>query len=602
MNRKDPQSSPMKRDPKPLAATPKLRRRAEEQLLEQAGAPVAQVDQFNSVAEARRLLHELQVHQVELEMQNVELRHARDELEEALDSYTDLYDFAPVGYFTLSREGTIRQVNLTGSCMVGVERSRLVGRSFRSLVATQSRVGFDRFLQQVFSSQSKQSGEFELPDKDQVHHTVNMEAQCQLNGQACRIALVDITERKKSEELLRQNESLFHTLVEQAPLGVYVIDSHFRLLQVNANAMPVFKDIRPLIDRDFTEIHRILWTRRVSDPIMAIFRQTLETGEPYFSPEFQEVRKDTGTHEIYEWHIHRITLPSRTFGLAVFFNDITERVRAEAERREFEVLTYANAKLKQEIQRRQKIETSLLKTKKEQTRLLELSHLQKAKLRDLSRQILHAQEEERKRISRELHDVIAQALVGINVHVAALRKWGTEDADRFKREIDATQSLVEKSVEIVHQFSLELRPTVLDDLGLIPALQALMKNYMEETGVRVSLKVFAGIEQCGGPIRTALYRVIQESLTNVARHAKASQVQVSIHSDKDAIVMDIEDNGTGFEVTEGLSGKGRNRLGLLGMRERIEMVGGTFELESGAARHTTIRVRIPLDKKRGKKE
>lgn len=601
MNRKDPQSSPMKRDPKPLAATSKLRRRAEEKLREQAAAPAAGADKVNSADDARRLLHELQVHQVELEMQNAELRHARDELEAALDSYTDLYDFAPVGYFTLSREGMIRQVNLTGSCMVGVERSHLVGRSFRLLVAMPSRVGFERFLQQIFASQSKQSGDFEIHDKDQVLRAVNIEAQCQLNGQVCRIALVDITERKKAEEIQRRNESLFHTLIDQAPLGVYVIDSDFRLLQVNSKAMPVFKDVHPLIGRDFTEINRLLWSRRVSEPIIGIFRNTLETGEAYVSPEFAEMRRDTGAQEIYEWQTHRITLPSGAFGLAVFFNDITERVRVEAERRELEALSYSNAILKQEILHREKVEKSLLKTKKEQGRLLKLSHVQKDKLRDLSRQILQAQEEERKRISRELHDIIAQALVGINVHVAALRKGTNEDAARFQREIDATQALVEKSVEIVHQFSRELRPTVLDDLGLIPALQSLMKNYMEDTGVRPSLKVFAAIEECGGPIRTALYRVIQESLTNVARHAKASQVDVSIQCDNGVVRMEVKDNGQGFEAAGVLNGKTRNRIGLLGMRERIEMVGGTFEVDSGPACPTTIRANIPLEKKRGKK-
>ncbi len=472
MNRKNPHSSPMKRDPKPLAATSKLRSRAEKKLREQAAAPAAAVEKVNSAAEARRLLHELQVHQVELEMQNAELRHARDELEAALDSYTDLYDFAPVGYFTLSREGIIRQVNLTGSCMVGVERSRLVGRSFRLLAAASSRAGFDRFLQQVFASQSKQSGDFDLPGKDQDLRTVNIEAQCQLNGQACRIALVDVT----------------------------------------------------------------------------------------------------------------------------------ERIRAEVEQRELEALSCSNAKLKQEILHREKVEKSLLKTKKEQSRLLEQSRGQQEKLRDLSRQILNAQEEERKRISRELHDIIAQALVGINVHVAALRKGGSGDAAKFQREVDATQALVEKSVEIVHQFSRELRPTVLDDLGLIPALQSLMKNYMEDTGVRASLKVFAGIEECGGLIRTALYRVVQESLANVARHAKASQVEVSIQCVKDVICMEIRDNGQGFEVPDELFGKRGHRLGLLGMRERIEMVGGTFEVDSSPARSTTIRVKIPLAKKRRTKE
>ena len=106
-----------------------LRRRAERDSRKQDAPPLPHTE-----ADARRLVHELEVHQIELEMQNVELRHARDDAEAMLEKYTDLYDFAPVGYFTLAADGVIRLVNLTGSIMVGVERSKLIGRSFGMLL------------------------------------------------------------------------------------------------------------------------------------------------------------------------------------------------------------------------------------------------------------------------------------------------------------------------------------------------------------------------------------------------------------------------------------------------------------------------------------
>ena len=141
----------------------------------------------------------------------------------------------------------------------------------------------------------------------------------------------------------------------------------------------------------------------------------------------------------------------------------------------------------------------------------------------LSRQLLLAQEEERKKISRELHDVIAQTLTGINVRLATLKNKASFNTKGLERNIARTQRLVEHSVNIVHRFARELRPTVLDDLGLIPALHTFMKRFREQTGIRVSLSAFAAVEHVNGDKRTVLYRVAQEALNNVARHAQASQ-------------------------------------------------------------------------------
>jgi signal transduction histidine kinase len=117
---------------------------------------------------------------------------------------------------------------------------------------------------------------------------------------------------------------------------------------------------------------------------------------------------------------------------------------------------------------------------------------------------------------------------------------------------------------------------------------------MEDTGIRVSLQAYAEVEKAGENTRTALYRIAQEALSNVARHANASRAQVSIVQHEDLIRMEITDDGHGFEVegTTGASKKG-NRLGLLGMRERIEMIGGTFCIESAPGRPTTVRVEVP---------
>ena len=251
------------------------------------------------------------------------------------------------------------------------------------------------------------------------------------------------------------------------------------------------------------------------------------------------------------------------------------------------------AELKQEILQRQVVEESLRASELMSNQLLERSQRMQEELRFLSRQLLSVQEEERRKISRELHDVIAQTLTAINVRLAGLNAESNTNNSELRKQITSTQRLVEKSVDIVHRFARELRPTVLDDLGLIPALQAFMKGFMEDTGIRASLKVFAAIEEADGALRTMLYRVAQESLTNVARHANASQVEVRIESLNGGIRMEIRDNGQGFEVSGNSSTKKPNRLGLLGMRERVEMFGGTFGVDSAPGHATTVRVEIP---------
>jgi signal transduction histidine kinase len=262
-------------------------------------------------------------------------------------------------------------------------------------------------------------------------------------------------------------------------------------------------------------------------------------------------------------------------------------------------LAASNVALQVEIVQRQAVEEALKKSEHHYSRLLAESDRLQQQLRQLSRQILQAQEEERRQISRELHDVIAQTLTGINVRLAALKKEAAVNTNGLERNIARTQRLVEKSVGIVHAFARELRPAALDDLGLIPALHSFVKLFSERTRIHVHLKVFAGVEQLPANQRTILYRVAQEALTNVSRHAQASRVDVSIQKLGAEICMKITDNGKSFEVERVLNARGPKRLGLLGMRERVEMVGGRFAVESVRGTGTTITALIPLGKRAG---
>jgi signal transduction histidine kinase len=278
----------------------------------------------------------------------------------------------------------------------------------------------------------------------------------------------------------------------------------------------------------------------------------------------------------------------------VVVSDLTPLRQAEETQGRMEALAVANRELRREIDRRQAVEESLRKSEQHYSRLLKHSRHMQDQLRLLSRQVLSMQEEERKKISRELHDVIAQTLTGINVRLAALKQQATSNTRGLERSIARTQRLVQQSVDIVNRFARKLRPTMLDDLGLIPALHAFMKHFRTETGIQVSLSAFAAVEQLDGDKRTVLYRIAQEALTNVARHAQASSAEVKLQKLDRAVGMTITDNGKGFSAERRMNANQGKRLGLLGMKERLEIVGGKFTLTSAPGKGTTVHAQIPL--------
>ena len=236
---------------------------------------------------------------------------------------------------------------------------------------------------------------------------------------------------------------------------------------------------------------------------------------------------------------------------------------------------------------------AVIRGKDEIRALLHESQAMQKKLRDLTRQIITTQEDERKQISRELHDEVVQTLVGINVELSALAKRVPPELPTLSEKIAYAQQLVEGSVEAVHRFARGLRPAVLDDLGLIPALHAYCKSVTEQKKLKIRLTAFAGVEALGAAERTMLYRVAQEALTNVLRHARATEVALTIRELVGAVRMEVSDNGRSFAVQKTLAKENNKRLGLVGMRERIEMVGGTLHIESMPGLGTTVRVEVP---------
>jgi len=554
-----------------------LRRRAEDRLRGLSGNQQSDAVVPKSAGTAQRLLHELQVHQIELEMQNAELRQARDELEVALDNYTNLYDFAPAGYFTLASAGTIRQVNLAGALLFGIERSRLVGQSFGLLVSAAQRPVFNSFLKEVFAGGHQQPIDIELSSKSQPCQVIRVGVERSPTGLDCRAVVLDITALKREEDKVRASEIRYRRLFEAAQDGVLLLNTGTRKIT----------DVNPLLAKMLghrqdqlvgKELHEI-GLLKDETASQEMFEKLKERHEVRY--EVLPLETEDGRHQEVEVVANLYQENGHTV-IQCNIRDITERKRAEQGARRLEVMAASNRKLEQEIIRRKTLE-----------RALKMSEQQ---LRQLSHEILIAQEQERKRISRELHDTVLQTLVGINIHLASLTPKPADNPRSLQRKIKQTQRLVEESLAMMHRFAVELRPTVLDDLGLIPALHTFMKDFMTRTGVRARLTAYTAVNRLPIAMSAVLYRVALEALNNVAIHAQASKVEVEIKKLPNWICLTIKDDGKSFDVKRVLRTKGNGRLGLLGMRERLEMVGGSFEVDSAPGYGTIVTTKIPLSK------
>lgn len=211
-------------------------------------------------------------------------------------------------------------------------------------------------------------------------------------------------------------------------------------------------------------------------------------------------------------------------------------------------------------------------------------------LRLLSNKLVQAQEEERRSISRELHDEIGQMLTGLRLELRNIEELHLSSSPDFLVRLTETKALAETAMRAVRDLAMGLRPSMLDDLGLEPALQWQAREYSRRIGIPATVEIDGEIEGLSEEGRTCIYRVVQESLTNCARHAKAKNVRILVRGGKDEVSVTIQDDGVGFDTSiPSLRG-----LGLIGMEERVRESSGTIRIGSIPKQGTTVEVTIPL--------
>jgi signal transduction histidine kinase len=208
--------------------------------------------------------------------------------------------------------------------------------------------------------------------------------------------------------------------------------------------------------------------------------------------------------------------------------------------------------------------------------------------RDAVRRVVEAQESERKRLARELHDETGQALTSILLGLKPLEQ--SAESDEIRAAVDSVRELVVSTLQDVRRLAVELRPTALDDFGLVAAVQRLSDNFRDQSGLEVDLEAQLGEERLPSEVETALYRVVQEALTNIVKHADAERVSILLSRKDSSVVAVVEDDGSGFDP----GATREDALGLAGMRERAALVGGRLQIESKVGAGTTLVAEVPL--------
>lgn len=214
---------------------------------------------------------------------------------------------------------------------------------------------------------------------------------------------------------------------------------------------------------------------------------------------------------------------------------------------------------------------------------------------ELLRQIITTQEDERKRIARELHDETSQSLTGLAVSLEVVMNSLPLDSRQLKRKLRKAQSIALGTLDGIHNAIYELRPSLLDDLGLAAAVGLHAEKSLKEAGIQVKLETVDEERRLPIDVETALFRIFQEASTNIIRHAHADSVRVGIHLEESSAILAVEDNGSGFDINAVMnSDEKESGLGLLGMRERAEFLGGSLTIRSRPGEGTLIEVAIPV--------
>ena len=352
-----------------------------------------------------------------------------------------------------------------------------------------------------------------------------------------------------SKKSLEQNEKRFRDIYKNLPISYQSLDENALFVEVNEAWLNMFGYSKAeIIGKSFTDF------------LVADQKESFEKSFSDF--------KSLGEICAKEYHMVK-----KDGGRLIVAYDSKIGYNPESEQRTHCILY--------DITKQKQVEKEIIRSKEE--------------LQNLSNQLIKAQEIERQRISQELHDEIGQALTSVKFNLTAInREMESGDYDKIKIRMKDSFSILEQLMKQVHDLTLKLRPGMLDDLGLVPTLRWFLTSFEQRTNIKVRLNVVGEEERFNKEIESNLYRIIQEAMNNISKHAQASLSTVQLSRHNSTLDVLIEDNGKGFDA-EKISSyiTAKHRIGLIGMRERVNLLRGSLNIQTFPGEGTKIYINIP---------
>jgi len=475
-------------------------------------------------------------------------KQAEEEFKKIEKRYRDLVERAGIAIIIDDKEGNFEYFNEHFAGLFGYSTDEMKKLSIRALVHPDD---IDRVIKyhrgRINGKQVPSTYECKGINKDGTVIYLRVDAvPYKKEGKivGSQSYLWDITERKQAEEALRERQNLLQTILDNINSGVVIKDTQCRYLLVNHKMEYVTgKKTEDIIGKTPYEIY----PPEIAEKITADDMQVIESGKPLTVEEKLRLDDDS----IYlTTKVPLFDVDGKSSGLCGLFTDITERKQAEEE----------------------------LKKSRE-------------KLRNLSAYLQKVRERERKAIAREIHDELGQALTAMKIDLALLGENIPEKQKKLISQIESISELIDVTLERVKQISRDLRPDMLDDLGLIPAIEWQVSEYKSRTRIACELSLPPEEPDLDKDLSLSIFRVFQESMTNVARHAKATKVKISLKKLEGVLELVVKDNGAGITEKDVASS---TSLGLIGMQERVNFWGGALEITGARGKGTTIKVTVPI--------
>jgi PAS domain S-box-containing protein len=463
-------------------------------------------------------------------------RQAQDALQKSEARLRNLFDQASDGIFLISSENRYLEANARGLEMLGYTRDELLQMSMADVLVPEERPRLNVEPANMMAGQPHLAV-WEHLRKDGTTFPAEVSAR-RLDDQTYLAIVRDLTARRQAEQLLREREQQLRLFVEHSPAAIAMFDRNMKYLVASRRYLTDYRiEDQEIIGRSHYEVFPEI-PARWKETHRRCLAGAIEKSEEDPFP-----RKD-GTTDWVRWEI-RPWYKSQTEigGLILFSEVVTERVRAEEE------------------------------------------------LRELTRRLLRAQEEERGRIARELHDSLGQSLAAIALALGQAGEAKESIPEHSRKWIADARKIVAECSQQVRTLSHLLHPPLLDELGLLPAMRSFVRGFSQRSGIATKLELEEEMERLPPPVELALFRVLQESLNNVQRHSGSKTAGVTLRRDANRILLEISDEGRGLRGAgslHSLSEEAEPGVGILGMRERLRQLGGSLEIESGK-KGTTVR-------------